>query len=541
MNQNKKLTATDWKNAIISAANNLTNHKNKIDSLNVFPVPDGDTGTNMSATINQAKTDLQKSNHENLSDAGNAVARSMLMGARGNSGVILSQIFKGFSIAFEGKTDINAFELLVGFREATKKAYASVLKPVEGTILTVIRETTEALESLKSKNISISEFMKHAVQFARIACDNTPNKLKVLREVGVNDSGGEGLFLIIEGIALSLNEQDVELSDKQEEINEFISKTEIYDGEFGYCTEFILEISDSQSFKKENLVNQIQSLATSLVVINDDNLLKVHGHTLKPGNLLNIAQSYGEFNKIKVDNMSLQANESKNNAISSANNQPEKACGVVSCNLGQGIIDEVKQLGCDNVIESGQTQNPSSAQIIEAIKNTNAKTVFVLPNNSNVLLTAQQAAQTITDKKVIVIPSKTQMQGISAMMYFSPDTTEEENKDNMTEAIHNIQTGEVTTAVRNTTISGIKIKEGQFLSIKDGKIIASKKTYIQAAKYLIEKMVTKDTEIVSIYYGDEASDIDAQELVDYIELKYGVETEIINGNQPNYHFLIGVE
>lgn len=539
MNKDNLLGANEWKNAIISGANNLANNRLKIDSLNVFPVPDGDTGTNMSGTIGQAKTDLLKSEFENLFEASNTTSRSMLMGARGNSGVILSQIFKGFSIAFEGKKQINVFELLVGFREATKKAYSSVLKPVEGTILTVIRETTEALESLKNKKVSFGEFMDKAVTFARIACDNTPNKLKVLREVGVNDSGGEGLFLILEGMASAFNGKIIEVSDKQNEINEFISNTEIYDGEFGYCTEFIMELENPLSFKKDHIVKQIEEFTSSLVVIHDDSLLKVHGHTLKPGNLLNKAQKFGEFTKIKIDNMSMQANESKHNAQNNANTQ--KLCGVVSCNLGQGIISEVKKLGCDYIIESGQTQNPSSAQIIEAIQKTNAKTVFVLPNNSNVILTAQQAAQTITDKKVIIIPTKTQIQGISALMYFNKETNAEENKELMQDAIQNVVTGQVTTAVRNTTIDGIKIKEGQYLALINNKIVASKKSYLDAAKHIIKNTVNDDSEIVTIYYGDEASEFDAQELSDFVSLEFDIETEIINGNQPNYQFLIGVE
>ncbi|UUD36876.1 dihydroxyacetone (glycerone) kinase, DhaK2 subunit [Mycoplasmopsis californica] len=538
MSKNTTIGAKEWKKAIISAANNLTNSKSRIDSLNVFPVPDGDTGSNMSSTINQAKTDLQKQEFEKISDVANTTAKSMLMGARGNSGVILSQIFKGFSIAFEGKKNIDTFGLLVGFREATKKAYASVLKPVEGTILSVIRETTEALEKFKNSDVSIVEFMKNAVDYARVACENTPKKLAVLREVGVNDSGGEGLFLIIEGMYLSFKGKDVAIRDTEEK-HSFISDTEIYDGEFGYCTEFIVDLKDVDGFSKNDFVEIIEKEANSLVVINDVNILKVHGHTIKPGNLLNIAQKYGEFIKIKVDNMSLQANESKNNSING--NKDKKECGIVSCNLGQGIIRKVKELGCDYVVESGQTQNPSTTQIIEAIHNTNAKTVFVLPNNSNIILTAQQAAQTITDKKVIIIPTKTQVQGLTALMYFNNETSAEENKELMLDSIKSVRTGQVTKAVRDTKLNGLKITQGDYLSIIDNKIVNTSNTYIDAAKHILDKTVDKQSEIVTIYYGDEVSKIDAKKVADYILLKFDVEVEIINGGQPNYQFVMGVE
>ncbi|WP_027334239.1 DAK2 domain-containing protein [Mycoplasma elephantis] len=540
MSKYTTISANEWKKAIISAANHLTNSKSRIDSLNVFPVPDGDTGTNMSSTINQAKIDLQKSEFDKISEVANCAAKSMLMGARGNSGVILSQIFKGFSIAFEGKKEIDTYELLVGFREATKKAYASVLKPVEGTILSVIRETTEILEKFKKSNVSVVEFMRNAVDYARVSCENTPNKLPVLKEVGVNDSGGEGLLLIIEGIYLSLKGNPVEINDKEEK-HTFIFETEIYDEEFGYCTEFIVDLKNPQNFNKDEFIKLIEKNTNSLVVINDENLLKVHGHTLKPGALLNNGQKYGEFIKIKVDNMSIQANESKNKSIKNSPNLNKKECGIISCNLGQGIIQKVKELNCDYVIESGQTQNPSTSQIISAIKNTNAKTIFILPNNSNIILTAQQAAQTITDKNVIIIPTKTQIQGLTALMYFNSDTTADENKECMLDSIKSVKSCQITKAMRDTKIEGIKIKKDDFLVIVNNKIINTADTYINAAKIAVDDMIDKKSEIVSIYYGDEASKIDAEKISDYISLKHNVEVEIINGNQPNYQFLIGVE
>ncbi|MBZ4195156.1 DAK2 domain-containing protein [Mycoplasma tauri] len=545
---NQKNDAIDGKiysKLIISGANNLINNKNRIDALNVFPVPDGDTGTNMSGTVETAAKVLVNIDNENIGEVSAIVSKNMLLGARGNSGVIMSQIFKGFANYFQNKKSVSITEMIDAFKSATERAYQSVLKPVEGTILTVIRETTENLEKEVNKNTTLKEFFEIAKKFARIACDNTPNKLKILREVGVTDSGGEGLYSFIEGMSKYINDGTVvEIAQDEVQIDKFISSDEVYSGEFGYCTEFIIELKNEKEFNKNEFESSLSKKANSLVVVQDGELVKVHGHTLKPGNLLNFGQKYGEFIKIKSENMSLQAEDSRNKNVSLNNsdtNGNSSKCAIISCNLGTGIINKMKDLGCTAIVESGQTQNPSAADLIEAIEAVKSKDVFILPNNSNIFLTAEQAAQAIKNKKIHIIHTRTQLQGINAMLAFNKDSSAEENKELIEEVVSMIKTAEITKAVRSTTLNGIKIKENDYIAILDGKIISCKSSYIDAAKAVISKTANEETQVITIYYGNEASEADANELADYISKSYDCEVETINGNQPNYYFFIGFE
>ena len=540
-----KLNGKTFAQAFISGANNLINSKNKIDALNVFPVPDGDTGTNMSSTSKAAVGTLTVTNVDKmpLGDVAVIISRNMLLGARGNSGVILSQIFKGLSLSFTNLKEASVKELLDGFKKATEKAYQSVLKPVEGTILTVIRETTEAIEKDITKDSSVEDFFRLANEFSRQACNNTPNKLKILREVGVTDSGGEGLQALLFGMYSYFKGQPIEESNEEKQAETFISSSEVYNGEFGYCTEFIVELADVKNFDKSAFENALMKKANSLVVVQDEKILKVHGHTLKPGDMLNFGQKYGEFIKIKSENMTRQAADSRNkNVIINQSDENEKQkCAIISCNLGSGIIDRMKEYGVDAIIESGQTQNPSAQDILDAISSVKAKNVFVLPNNSNIFLAAEQAAQSVNDKKVYIIPTKSQVQGVSALLNFAKDNTVKENRENMTDAIKLVKTGEITKSVRSTNIDGIKIKEGQFIGILDHKIIIVADSYLDAAKKLVKKVTSKDTELITIYFGNDASEPDAQELQNFIESHYDASVEVVNGNQPNYHFIIGFE
>lgn len=540
-----KLNGKTFAQAFISGANNLINSKNKIDALNVFPVPDGDTGTNMSSTSKAAVDALTVTNVDKmpLGDVAVIVSRNMLLGARGNSGVILSQIFKGLSLSFANLKEASVKELLDGFKKATEKAYQSVLKPVEGTILTVIRETTEAIEKDITKDSSVEDFFRLANEFSRQACNNTPNKLKILREVGVTDSGGEGLQALLFGMYSYFKGQPIEESNEEKQADTFSSSSEVYNGEFGYCTEFIVELTDVKNFDKSAFENALMKKANSLVVVQDEKILKVHGHTLKPGDMLNFGQKYGEFIKIKSENMTRQAADSRNkNVIINQSDENEKQkCAIISCNLGSGIIDRMKEYGVDAIIESGQTQNPSAQDILDAISSVKAKNVFVLPNNSNIFLAAEQAAQSVNDKKVYIIPTKSQVQGVSALLNFAKDNTVKENRENMTDAIKLVKTGEITKSVRSTNIDGIKIKEGQFIGILDHKIIIVADSYLDAAKKLVKKVTSKDTELITIYFGNDASEPDAQELQNFIESHYDASVEVVNGNQPNYHFIIGFE
>ena len=540
-----KLNGKTFAQAFISGANNLINSKNKIDALNVFPVPDGDTGTNMSSTSKAAVGTLTVTNVDKmpLGDVAVIISRNMLLGARGNTGVILSQIFKGLSLSFTNLKEASVKELLDGFKKATEKAYQSVLKPVEGTILTVIRETTEAIEKDITKDSSVEDFFRLANEFSRQACNNTPNKLKILREVGVTDSGGEGLQALLFGMYSYFKGQPIEESNEEKQAETFISSSEVYNGEFGYCTEFIVELADVKNFDKSAFENALMKKANSLVVVQDEKILKVHGHTLKPGDMLNFGQKYGEFIKIKSENMTRQAADSRNkNVIINQSDENEKQkCAIISCNLGSGIIDRMKEYGVDAIIESGQTQNPSAQDILDAISSVKAKNVFVLPNNSNIFLAAEQAAQSVNDKKVYIIPTKSQVQGVSALLNFAKDNTVKENRENMTDAIKLVKTGEITKSVRSTNIDGIKIKEGQFIGILDHKIIIVADSYLDAAKKLVKKVTSKDTELITIYFGNDASEPDAQELQNFIESHYDASVEVVNGNQPNYHFIIGFE
>ncbi|QGZ97779.1 DAK2 domain-containing protein [Mycoplasma sp. NEAQ87857] len=541
---NKILDGELFAKAMISGANALTNKKNQIDALNVFPVPDGDTGTNMSSTVNSIINNLSNLEDYSIENVSAKIAHSMIYEARGNSGVILSQIFKGFALACVGKEALDVNELIEAFNSATARAYKSVFKPIEGTILTVIRETSESLATnLYNQDVSIEQFFEATLKYMRKSCDETPNKLKTLREVGVTDSGGEGLYTIFWGINQYLNNQPVELNEQEEDIANFISDKEVYEGEFGYCTEVLVDLNKPDSFDKNSFIEKMEKIANSLVVVNDDNLLKIHGHTKKPGKLLNFAQKFGEFIKIKSENMTLQANNSKANSqkLQELANGERKKCAIVSCNLGSGIIERMKELGCDYVVESGQTQNPSAQDLIKAFQSVNAENIFVLPNNSNVILVAQQAAQVFTDSNIIVIPTKTQVQGMTAILNFNDSTDPELNHEMMLDSIEEVISGEITQAVRNTKINNIKISKKDYLGILNGKIITSQKDIIKTAKTLLEQMIDSSKEIVSLYYGDDESYSTAAEIANYITSKYDIEVEIIEGNQPNYNFLIGVE
>lgn len=537
-----KITGQTWAKALISGSNNLVNKKKWIDSLNVFPVPDGDTGSNMSSTIQSGIKDLE--NEHKVSDVSKKAARNMLLGARGNSGVILSQIFQGFAKNFANSKEINSFELVSGFEQAKESAYKSVLKPVEGTILTVIKEVASSLKKLVTPAMDIKQVMALAFESARKSCDNTPNLLPILKEVGVTDSGGEGLVLIIEGMYKFFQGNPVALSNEPIDLNKeaFISNTEIFDGEFGYCTEFILDLKNQKKFNKNNFIFNLEKLGNSLVVVQNEEIVKVHIHTLTPGKVLTFGQKYGEFLKLKSDNMTEQANENRELQKTHSKREFEKnPSGIISCNTGQGLISIMKENGCDFIIEAGQTSNPSAGDFIEAIKQVNSDNIFILPNNSNIILAAQQAAQIITNKNIYVIPTKTQMEGISAIYNFDKELDFEHNKEEMEDAIPSTKTGEITKAVKTTKINGIKVTKNDFIGISNRKVTTSTKNLIKTSKKIIDELINEESEIVTIFYGAETSEIEAIELKNYTESKHNIETLVQYGGQPLYHFYISVE
>lgn len=542
----QKILFNDWKQAIISGSNNMQNNKNRINSLNVFPVPDGDTGTNMSSTIKKAADSLYTLEAGNLNKLLQDISKDMLLGARGNSGVILSQIFKGFSIGWKNLDAIEPKDIINGFREASKMAYASVINPIEGTILTVIRETYENLEKNIKPSMDIIQVFELALSFARKSCDNTPNLLAVLKEVGVIDSGGEGLNIILEGILQSFKGKPIKISLEEAQMQQFTGELEIYDGEFGYCTELILKLKSVLKFNKTEFIRGLSKLGNSVVVVQDEEIVKIHIHTLKPGRVLNYSQKFGEFDAIKSENMTIQASDTKANNSSSKQvkkSEKKKTSAIISCNSGSGIIELMKEYECDYIIEGGQTNNPSAQDIIEAIEYVNADNIFILPNNSNVILTAQQASKIIENKNIKVLPTKTQVEGITAMLNFSSELNLEDNLEEMETSLKNLITGQITAATKDTKIDNVKIRKNEFLMMIGNKIIGCKKNIIKAGEALIKEMLSnkKNAEIVIIYYGADSTKLDANELEKFIILNYDVEVEIHNGDQPIYNFLISVE
>ncbi|MGL4343480.1 MAG: DAK2 domain-containing protein [Metamycoplasmataceae bacterium] len=543
----KTIDQTALKKALISASNNLHNNSSRINALNIFPVPDGDTGSNMSSTFKNAVQNLNSKKYENIEEMLKQFSKDMLLGARGNSGVILSQIFKGFYEGWKKCEVISNQNLVIGFQKAYEYAYSSVLKPIEGTILTVIRETFENLKKLDLSKLSILETFAKIKNFARTSCDNTPNLLAVLKEANVVDSGGEGLFIILDGIYQSLNGKDVIISDQIEQQEKFISETEIYDGEFGYCTEVIIELKKPEKFDKKALSLKIEKLGNSLVIVNDNEILKIHIHVLKPGLILNELQKYGEFIKIKSENMTLQANETKqkieNSKIKNTGSKIKKKSAIISCNSGSGIITLMKEYECDFLIEGGQSNNPSIQDFIEAINEVNSDNIFILPNNKNTILAAQQASKMIKNKNIFVIPTKTQVEGITALINFSSELNPEDNLEEIKSSLKNLVIGEVTQAIKDTKIENVSIKNGDYLQIKNNKIIGSHKDLIKSTQNLIKKMMKdkSDPEIIVIYYGADSSLMEAEKLQKFIEENYDVEVEINNGDQPIYNFLISIE
>ena len=536
----KKINGIQLRDMLISGSNLMVNNKAKIDALNVFPVPDGDTGSNMGATCEYSMKEISSMDEKNIFEVANKFSRGMLMGARGNSGVILSQIFKGFSVGLKGRTEANGFDLVNAFDQAREFAYKSVMKPVEGTILTVIRMISENLSKAVTPSDTIEQLFEKVVKFSRDAVDKTPELLPVLKEVGVTDSGGEGLHLILEGMYLALIGKPVAVDPNAPvDVDQPFMAEDDHEGQYGYCTEFIVSLKSPKAFSKDKFVKALEKMGDSIGVVHDEDLLKTHIHTLKPGNVFNFAQRFGEFIMLKSENMQIQANE-KNTKSSQPSNEKVKI-GVVSVNVGQGIIDDVKELGAHFVIEGGQSMNPSAADFINAFEQVNSNKIIILPNNSNVILAAQQAAQTAKDKEVIIITSKTQMQGLTALMSFNEDASMKENKKEMNEAIEGVGTGQVTKSSRTTKIKGVSVKKNEYLAIADKDILKSSPSKIKAAIAISKKLIDDDTEVVSIYYGVEASKTDAEELSSYLETHYDVDIEIKAGKQPMYDFLISYE
>lgn len=552
----QKIDATLFKTMIQSGQERLCANAEYVNSLNVFPVPDGDTGTNMNLTMTSGNDATQKSTSEHVGELNKTFSKGLLMGARGNSGVILSQLFRGFSKEVETLEYLDAKSLSAAFIRGVDVAYKAVMKPVEGTILTVAREAALAGEAKAKETEDCVEVMQCVVQRAKEALANTTNQLPVLKEVGLVDSGGQGLLFVYEGFLGALT-GDVEVKVHQPSENEMDQMINVQhdraqdhfmteDIKYGYCTEIMVRLGDgptvTDTFDYETFRSYLNELGDSLLVVADDEVVKVHVHTEDPGHVLSYGLRFGALIKVKVDNMRLQHETILESEKTEAVQQQEKVkMGVLTIAAGKGLQELFKSLGVSHVINGGQTMNPSTEDIVKAIEETNAEEVIILPNNKNIFMAAEQAAE-VCDLPVTVVPSKTIAQGMNAMLQFDPEATLEENGDAMTAALAEIQSGQVTTAVRDTTIDGLEIHKDQFIGMIDNQIVVCDPDCKQAVIDTLKKMLTADSEIVTLLVGEEGTMEVAEEIEEaLLAMDDELEIEIHQGDQPVYPYLFSVE
>lgn len=577
-----KIDGVILKQMLISGANNLYNHYPEIDSLNVFPVPDGDTGTNMNLTMSSGAKEVFNKNSTSISAVAKDFARGLLMGARGNSGVILSQIFRGFAEGLENQTEIDAIGLANAFMNGKNVAYKAVMRPVEGTILTVIREAATALNDVVEKDMPIDQCLDIIFDEAQKSLAHTPDLLPVLKEVGVVDSGGAGLCKILEGFAKALHNEIVEknMPSVTENTEPYIpSKPSAEHGsvqakfkheEFGYCTQFLMQLpdqkhlpEDKKSYNEKKFKAVLEAHGNSIVCVSDGDLVKVHIHTLRPGNILTYAQQFGEFKMIKIDNMSEQHEEllledQKNNKQSESYSSEEdkikvltaapkekREYALITVAVGSGIEKLFTSLSSDCLIVSGgQTMNPSTADFVEAIKHANAKNVFLFPNNGNIIMAANQAAELLQDEyNIKVIPTKTIPEGLVACMVFNPTSTVSENESSMLDNISAVKSGEITYAIKDTTIDGVTVEKDKFMGITGKKIVCCHKHKINTLMDLLSKMIDDDTSIITIICGQDITDDERTMVTDLVKARYSdsCDISIEDGQQPVYSFFVSVE
>ena len=551
----KVITGKLFKDMVLCGANTLHNNYPEIDALNVFPVPDGDTGTNMSLTFLAGAKEVENLDSNNIGEISKKLSKGLLMGARGNSGVILSQIFRGISITLQDHEEADALLFAQALENGAKVAYKAVMRPVEGTILTVIREASEAIVKYTKADMSIEDMFSYFVKEAENSLERTPELLPVLKEVGVVDSGGAGLLLVLTGFMAAIAGEKVDYVEIKSSVASMEAVSEIENGEegYGYCTEFILRLEPSlvNKFKEDQLKKELARIpGESIVVVQDEEIVKVHVHTLKPGNALNIAQRFGEFVKLKIENMQEQADTIQNNAgsivgVDDKNAQPKcesKETAVISVCAGDGLKDAFLELHCDYVVSGGQTMNPSAEDMVQAVKDVNAKNVIILPNNSNIIMTAQQTATILEGEiNVIVIPTKTIPQGLSACIMFNPDADLDDNIAEMSEAVSNVKTGQVTFAIKDTNIDGGEIKANDYMALVEKNIVSCVSDKLSALKVVLENLIDEDAELVTLIYGEDVNDEDVEEIESFVEDNFDVELEIVNGKQPVYSFIVGVE
>ncbi|MGC8229717.1 DAK2 domain-containing protein [Pseudobacillus badius] len=555
------ITSLDGKRfaAMVQAgAAHLSAHADMVDALNVFPVPDGDTGTNMNLSMTSGAKEVQQNATIHFGKTAAALSKGLLMGARGNSGVILSQLFRGFAKSVEQKQEITSKELAQAFEAGVETAYKAVMKPVEGTILTVAKDASKKAVTMAKKQPDIIAAMEGLVEEAKASLARTPEYLPVLKEVGVVDSGGQGLLLVYEGFLAELkgeklsetagitpNMEELVSAAHHKNVQGFMDTSAI---EFGYCTEFMVRFEEDKlkqsPFSEDKFRTDLSEYGDSLLVIADEEIAKVHIHSEQPGEVLTYGQRYGSLINMKIENMRQQHSAIVGSPAKEAVAVVPKAkreIGIVTVCMGEGVAKLFESLGACAVIEGGQTMNPSTEDIVKAIEEVNADKVIILPNNKNIIMAAEQAAE-VVNMEAIVVPSKTVPQGMSSLLAFNSEASLEENKSAMTAALAHVKTGQITFAVRDTNIDGVEIAKDDFMGIADGKILLTDKNKVAAAKQLLQEMIDEEAEIVTIIYGEDASEKEVEEVARFIEESFEeVEVEIHNGKQPLYSFIFAVE
>lgn len=546
------------KRMFLTGAKNLESQKEIINELNVFPVPDGDTGTNMTLTIMSAVKEISQMPDESMASVSKAISSGSLKGARGNSGVILSQLFRGFCKGIKGCEELNVQIVAEAFDKAVDTAYKAVMKPKEGTILTVARAGAEAAAEIADYTEDVEEFLDKVIDRMQIALDNTPELLPVLKEAGVVDSGGTGLLSVMRGARLGLSGEDIDPESLMNRGGESSAKKaggarsdeiSTADIKFGYCTEFIILLEKDFTAKEEtDFKTFLASIGDSIVCVADEDVVKVHVHTNDPGLAIQKALTYGQLSRMKIDNMREEHRElvveggAKAEEAPKAPAAPAKEMGFISVSVGDGMNEIFRGLGVDYVIEGGQTMNPSTEDMLKAIEQVNAKNIFILPNNGNVILAATQAKALTEDKNIIVIPSKTAPQGISAMVSFLADSDVATNEQMMTEALGAVKSGEITYAVRDTVFEGLEIKTGDIMGIADKGILNVGSEVGDVTVELAGKLIDDESGLVSIYYGADVTEKDAEEIASRIADQYpDVDVEVHFGGQPVYYYLLSVE
>lgn len=545
-----KINGKLFADMIIQGAQNLSNNADLVDSLNVYPVPDGDTGTNMNLTMTSGREEVENNLSKNIGELGKTFSKGLLMGARGNSGVILSQLFRGFCKNIESESEINSKLLAESFQAGVETAYKAVMKPVEGTILTVAKDAAQAAVEKANNTEDCIELMEYIIVKANESLENTPNLLAVLKEVGVVDSGGKGLLCVYEGFLKALKGEKVEAKVAKLDKDEFVHDEHDFHGVintediiYGYCTEMMVRFGkNKKAFDEQEFRQDMSQFGDSLLVINDEEIVKVHVHTEYPGKVFNYGQQYGELIKLKVENMREQHREVIRKEQHTAKPKMETVeTAIITISMGEGISEIFKSMGATHIISGGQTMNPSTEDIVKVIEQSKCKRAIILPNNKNILMASEQAAS-IVDAEAVVIPTKSIPQGISALFQYDVDATLEENKAQMADSVNNVKSGSLTYAVRDTKIDDVEIKKDAFMGLIEDKIVSSKSDQLTTVTELLNEMLAEDSEILTVIIGQDAEQTVTDNMINWIEEQYpDVEVEVHEGGQPIYQYFFSVE